>query len=89
MYSKFVYSKLLNMDACIFIFLCLAMLEWFVSKSSVVKAMNEGLPLSEDEIEFRPMMLPSTCIDENINISRIRKYFTDLSWSKALQAIES
>ena len=89
MYSKFVYSKLLHMDACTFIFLCLAMLEWFVSKSSVVKAMNEGLPLSEDEIEFRPMMLPSTCIDENINISRIRKYFTDLSWSKVLQAIES
>ena len=66
------------------------MLEWFVPKSCVDKAMDDGLPLDDgDEIDCRPAILPSTCVDENINIFRIRKYFTYVSWSKVLKAIES
>jgi len=66
------------------------MLEWFVPKSYVDRAMGDGVVLDEgDEIECRPTMLPSTCADENINIFRIRKYFTDATWSKVLKAIES
>ena len=64
--------------------------ECFVPKSCVDRTMGDGLPLDEDdEIECRPAILPSICVDENINIFRIRKYFTDVSWSKVLKAIES
>ena len=53
-----------------------------MSKSDVDLAMNEGTLLND--IECRPEKLPCTCIDENVNIFRIRKYFTDASWNKVL-----
>lgn len=65
----------------------LAMLEWFVSRSDVDHAMNEGTLLN-DNIECRPEKLPCTCVDKNVNILRIRKYFTDASWNGVLKAIE-
>ena len=43
----------------------LAMLEWFVSKSDVDHAMNEGTLLNDD-IKCRPEKLPCTCVDENV-----------------------
>jgi len=64
------------------------MLEWFVPKSYVDRAMGDGLILDDsNELECRPEMLPSTCADENVNIFRIRKYFTDVAWSKVLKTI--
>ena len=63
------------------------MLEYFVSKSNIDQAMNEGMFLNDD-IECRPEKLPCTCVDKNVNIFRIRKYFTDASWNRVLKAIE-
>jgi len=47
--------------------------------------MGKGFP--GDEIKCRPTILPTTCADENVNIFRIRKYFTDVAWNKVLKAI--
>jgi len=41
--------------------------------------MNEGRLLNNDDIICRPEKLPCACVDENVNIFRIRKYFTDAS----------
>ena len=57
------------------------MLEWFASVSNVDHAMNEGTLLND--IICRPEKL-----DENVNIFRIKKYFTDASWNRVLKAIE-
>ena len=64
-----------------------AMLKWFVSKSQVDSAIIEHT-LINDGIECTPEKLPCTCVDENVNIFRIRKYFTDASWNKVLKAVE-
>ena len=62
------------------------MLEWFASVSDVDHAMNEGTLLND--IICSPEKLPCACVDENVNIFRIRKYFTDPSWNRVLKAIE-
>ena len=63
------------------------MLEWFVSKGRIDSVINEGTLLS-DGVELNPEKLPCTCVDENVNLFRIRKYFTDASWSRVLKAVE-
>ena len=41
-----------------------------------------------DGVELNPEKLSCTCVDKNVNLFRIRKYFTDASWSRVLKAVE-
>ena len=63
------------------------MLDWFASKCHSDSAINEGTLLN-DGIELNPENLPCACVDESVNLFRIRKYFTDAAWSRVLKALE-
>ena len=49
--------------------------------------MNGDL-LDEIHIETRPEKIPNQCIDENVNIFRLRKYFTTEGWQSVTEVIE-
>ena len=53
------------------------MLKWFVSVPDSNKAIKDGILLDEASIETRHEKILNACIDENINVFWIRKYFTD------------
>ena len=64
------------------------MLKWFVSVPDSNKAIKDGVLLDEASIEMRHEKIPNACIDENVNLFRIRKYFTDDGWVQVLQAVK-
>lgn len=49
--------------------------------------MNGDL-LDKIHIETRPEKIPNQCIDENVNIFRLRKYFTTEGWQSVTEVIE-
>ena len=61
---------------------CLVMLQWFVSISST----NAALMGTSEDIKCINE-ISSACIDENLNINRIKQYFTDDSWLVLLEKV--
>jgi hypothetical protein len=62
-------------------------LKWLLSHEDVQKALNGDL-IDEDRIETRPELIPTQTIDENVNILRIRKYFTDDGWDSLMEVLQ-
>ena len=63
------------------------MLEWFVSPSHMAKALG-GQPIEEEMVETIPEKAPNCCIDENVNVYHIKKYFTTDAWKIVTQLLE-
>lgn len=57
------------------------MLGWFVDLHIVTRVMTSDSLIEETEVEVRPEKVPMKCIDENVCINNIRKYFTFDAWS--------
>lgn len=66
----------------------IVILEWFVSSTDVNKAVNNGDLLEEEVVETRPEKIPNSCIDENVNVYHVKKYFTNDAWQIVLQILE-
>lgn len=57
------------------------LLEWVVSKEvSDLAVMNSGHLIDEEDIEVMPENIVDSVMDENVDISLIRKYFTPDAW---------
>ena len=55
------------------------MLSWLLSKCDVEKAMNGDIA-DETAVEVCPEKVHPCIIDENVNLCRIRPYFTKDAW---------
>lgn len=65
------------------------MLEWFVSPEDADEAIAGGSLLEEECVETRPEKVPNCCIDENVNLHHVKKYFTRDAWLIVLQILET
>lgn len=82
-------SVIVCMPLTVAIVLCFAvMLQWFVSSAETERALNDGLLLEEDTVETMPERVPNCCVDENVNVHHIKKYFTADAWQLVQQVIE-
>ena len=63
------------------------MLEWFVSSANIQKALAGEL-LEEEAVETRPEKVSNCCADENVNMYRIKKYFTTDAWQVVSQVLD-
>ena len=52
------------------------MLNWFVDKETAERVTRGGDLVEEYEVECRPERIPQKCLDENVCIGLIRKYFS-------------
>ena len=59
---------------------CSEMLSWVVTSDLLHMAVNTGCEISVDALPSKACDLPNTIIDENVNIERIKKYFTKGAW---------
>ena len=64
------------------------MLDWFVSAAEREKYIAAKQLIEENLVETRPEKVPYCCIDENVNIYHIKKYFTSDAWKLILQVLE-
>ena len=55
------------------------MLSWLLSKDDVTSALSGGV-INETAVEFRSEKVHPGLIDENVNVSRLRPYFNNLSF---------
>ena len=56
------------------------MMSWFVDGEKVTNAMHNDVLIEEVDVEVRPERVPIKCLDENVCIATIRKYFTNDAW---------
>ena len=64
------------------------MLKWFVSSTDAERVLRNNTLLEEDSVETRPEKVPSCCIDENVNVFHIKKYFTTDAWKVVFQILD-
>lgn len=62
------------------------MLECFVSSPNIEKALSGEL--LKEVVEARPEKVPNCCIDENVNMYHIKKYFTTDAWQVVSQVLD-
>ena len=56
------------------------MMSWFVDEEKVTNAMRNDVLIEEVDVEVRPERVPMKCLDENVCIATVRKYFTNDAW---------
>lgn len=61
------------------------MLEWFV-EAMIVKLTIAGKLI--EEVEIRPEHVSASCLDENICLRNVQKYFTHDGWKALLDVVE-
>ena len=64
------------------------MLKWFVNEEVAERVMRGGNLIAEEEVETRPEKIPRKCLDENVCIVQIKKYFSFDGWSVLTNNIE-
>ena len=65
------------------------MLGWFVESDVVSHILTTDSLVEETEVEVRPEKIPMKCLDENVCITSIRKYFTYDAWSLVTDVMET
>ena len=51
------------------------MLSWFVNAEKVSAVMQNNVLIEEEDVEICPECVPIKCLDENVCISKLRRYF--------------
>ena len=57
------------------------MLQWFVDPLVAESALKEKKIIEECEVEVRPNHVPSSCLDGNVSLTSVQKYFSPYAWS--------
>ena len=56
------------------------MLSWFVDAEKVRTVMHNNVLIEEEDVEVHPECVPTKCLDENVCMGKVRKYFTTDAW---------
>lgn len=72
----------------LFFILLIVMLLWFVD-SEVDHEALAGRLIEEDEVEVRSERVSASCLDENVCIKSIQKYFSHDGWASLLSIMKS
>ena len=64
------------------------MLEWFVTSTDMERALSGKHLLEEESVETRPERVPNCCINKNVNVHHINKYFTTYAWKMVCQILD-
>ena len=64
------------------------MLKWFV-EARVAESALKGKLIEEEDVEPRPECVSASCLDDNVCIRNIQKYFTNDGWKALLQVVEA
>ena len=57
------------------------MLSWFVDKNVPTQTMYNKIIIKEDKVKVYPKRVPMKCLNENVCINLIIKYFAYDAWN--------
>ena len=72
----------------IFFFL-LVMLLWFVDSEVAEAALKGNKVVEECEVEIRPNRVPASCLDENVCLISVQKYFSPDAWGAVCNIVDT
>ena len=72
----------------IFFFL-LVMLLWFVDSEVAEAALKGNKVVEECEVEIRPNRVPASCLDENVCLISVQKYFSPDAWGAVCNVVDT
>ena len=61
-------------------FLNLVILSWFVDRQVKDAALTRMRLIEEDEVEMRLERIPASCLDDNVFVPSVQKYFSPDAW---------
>ena len=64
------------------------MLSWFVDAEKVRTVTHNNVLIEEEDVEVRPECVPTKCLDENVCMGKVRKYFTTDAWELVENVME-
>ena len=64
-------------------------LSWFVDRKVKDVVLTRKRLIEEDEVEMRPERIPSSCLDENVFVPSVQKYFTANAWIALTNVLET
>ncbi|KAG1650979.1 Zinc finger SWIM domain-containing protein 3 [Nymphon striatum] len=67
---------------------CAIMMSWLVDEKIVETCLRSDVLVQVDQVK-EPERIPMKCLDENVAINSIRKYFSFNAWKMALEAIDT
>ena len=65
-----------------------SLLSWFVDDDTANKAMKRNVLIEEHDVEARPECVPMKCLDENVCVRMVKKYFTIDAWMVVQNVME-
>ena len=66
----------------------IVILSWFIDKNIKDVALSRKRLIEEHEVEIRPECIPSSCLDENVYLPSIQKYFSEDAWLAVTNVVE-
>lgn len=70
-------------------FLNLVILSWFVDCQVKDAALTRKRLIEEDEVEMRPEWIPASCLDDNVFVPSVQKYFSPDAWIALMNVLET
>ena len=64
------------------------MLLWFVDPEVAELALRGKKIVEECEVEVRPNCVPSSCLDENVCLGSVQKYFSPHAWGVVCNVVD-
>ena len=64
------------------------MLSWFVDSQVINPVITRKRVVEKADVEIRPEKISSSCLDENVCINSIQKYFSADAWTAVEQVLE-
>ena len=72
-----------------YVTLSIVMLNWFADQEVSERVTRSGDLIEEDELECRPERIPRKCLDDNVCIGQIRKYFSFDAWNLLVATMDT
>ena len=70
-------------------FLNLVILSWFVDRQVKDAALTRKRLIEEDEVEMRPERIPASCLDDNVFVPSVQKYFSPDAWIALMNVLDA
>ena len=69
-------------------FLNLVILSWFVDRQVKDAALTRKRLIEEDEVEMRPEQIPASCLEDNVFVPSVQKYFSPDAWIALMNVLK-
>ena len=73
---------------CVCVCAAAVILSWFVDHQVKESVLARRRLVEEEDVMVLPERIPASCLDKNVCIQSVQKYFSEDAWAAVLQVVE-